>query len=203
MISIAKETGKISLPLIIGEYSMIPFNLKTLEGLPGYAKSIASKMLDGVKNRDGIAFFTIHGEKLKKGETLRRGGPHTDGNYEPLEMTFGGGGWKVGQDGRNIDHPIHKRQYNTDKGGIIICSNYHACKGWIGEYDALPNKGGDCSHIDLGEGFDLKADTVYYGNNHFIHESLPMNDDVHRVMARITMPENHEYEFSEREATND
>ena len=45
------------------------------------------------------------------------------------------------------------------------------------------------SHIDLGDSFELKENTVYFGNNHFIHESLPMKNDVIRVFARITLPE--------------
>ena len=52
---------------------------------------------------------------------------------------------------------------------------------------------GDCSHIQLDEPFQLERNKVYYGNNHFIHESLEVKDDVHRVFVRITMPEDHEF----------
>ena len=41
--------------------------------------------------------------------------------------------------------------------------------------------------------FKLKPNKIYYGNKHFIDESLPVSDDVHRVFARITMPEAHQY----------
>ena len=193
MKSLAIETRAINLPLIVGEFPMIPFNLETLDGLTEEFKSIVRGMISGVVHAGGIAYFTIHGKRLKKGQTLRRGGAHIDGNYEPYYMTFGGGGWKVGQDGPAINTLLHDRQYNNEKGGIIICSNYEACLGWNGEYDGLPNTGGDCSHIKLDEPFLLEGNKVYYGNNHFIHESLPMSDDVHRVFARITMPENHEF----------
>lgn len=191
MRSLAIATNTINLPLIDGEFPMIPFDVLTLEGLPDKFKEVASTMLAGISRKAGTAFFTIHGKKLLKGKTLRRGGPHTDGNYEPHLMTFGGGGWKVGQDGPAINTALHDRQYNNEKGGIILASNYEACLGWVGEYDGLPNTGGDCSHIELDDPFLLRKDTVYYGNNHFIHESLPVSDDVHRVMARITMPEDH------------
>lgn len=193
MISLARRTNTIELPLVSCELSMIPFDLASMAGLPSDLVDIAVRMLKGISHEGGTAFFTIHGKRLKKGETLRRGGAHIDGNYDPHVMTFGGGGWKVGQDGRPVGHPVHDRQFNQTTGGIILASNYHACNGWIGEYDGTPEKGGDCTHFDLDEPFKLESNTVYYGNNHFIHESLPMNDDVHRVFARITMPEKHRY----------
>jgi hypothetical protein len=193
------STNTINLPLIKGEYSMIPFDLITLKGLPREFLEIAKNMLKGIEHSGGISFFTIHGKVLKKGDTLRRGGPHTDGNYEPHFMTFGSGGgngWKVGESGPETNTELHDRQYNNDKGGIIIASNFESCIGWLGEFEGTPNKGGDCSHIKLNEGFKLKKNRVYYGNNHFIHESLAVSDDIHRVMARITMPENHVYKVT-------
>jgi hypothetical protein len=195
MKSMAYKTNAIELPLIVGEFPMIPFSVKTLVGLSGEFLEIAKQMLKGIDLEIGIAYFTIHGKKLKKGETLRRGGPHTDGNYEPHNMGFGGGGWKVGQDGPSVDSELHARQYLKDTGGIIITSNYASSLGYMGEYDGTIGVGGDCSGIELDGSFELKKGNVYYGNNHFIHESLPMSGDAHRVMARITLPENHKYNF--------
>lgn len=191
MKSLVRVTGSIDLPLVEVEFPMIPFDLSSLDGLPSRLKFIARKMLDGIEHTGGTGFFTIHGKKLKRGQTLRRGGAHTDGNYEPHHMTFGGGGWKVGQDGAGINTSLHNRQYNSPLGGIILVSNYEACRGWVGEYEGLPNTGGDCTHIQLDTPFILERDKIYYGNNHFIHESLPVADDVHRVFARITLPEDH------------
>lgn len=192
------KTSSITLPLIEGEFSMIPFDLTTLDGLPDRFKQIAKQMIMGIKHIGGNAYFTIHGKKLKKGDTLRRGGAHTDGNYEPTEMDFGrggGNGWKVGEGGRPVGHVMHDRQYVKNTGGVVMASNYHACNGWVGEYKETPEKGGDCTHFDLDEGFELEPNSVYYGNNHFIHESIPMKNDVHRVLARITMPEDHVYKL--------
>ncbi len=175
-----------------GESSMIPFNVQTLEGLPEVFIETAKAMLKGISST-GTAYFTAHGKTLKSGGTLRRGGPHTDGNYEPDTMTFGGGGWKIGENGPAINSQEHKRQYLSEKGGIILLTNFQSAVGYCGEFDDIPHVGGNCSHIDLPESFPLKAFNVYYGNNHFIHESLPVNADVHRVMYRITMPESHEF----------
>lgn len=195
MISKSLELNSIELPFINGEHSMIPFDLSTLKGLTGNFKLVAEQMLKKVKHNGGTAFFTIHGKLLKSGGTLRRGAPHTDGNYEPLNMSFGGGGggWKIGENGPSIDTSEHERQYLSDKGGVILATNYASCMGWNGEFKGSPNVGGDCRHIKLNTPFMLNKNTVYYGNNHFIHESLPVDQDVHRVFARITMPESHEF----------
>lgn len=196
MLSAFKETNAIDLPFTNKEISMIPFDLDTLIGLPAEFKSTATAMLKGIKAQ-GTAFFTIHGKTLKAGKTLRRPAAHTDGNYEPVNMSFGGGGggggWKIGENGPSINTDKHNRQYISKTGGIILATNYASCLGWNGEYSGLPSVGGDCRHIKLDEPHLLKANTVYYGNNHFIHESLPVGKDVHRVFARITMPEGHKY----------
>lgn len=191
MKSIVTITNTIELPLIEGEYQMIPFDLLTLEGLNDLFKGVAKQLLVGI-NASGVGFLTIHGKKLHKGETLRRGGPHTDGNYDADTLDWGNG-WKVGENGPAITSQFHQRSYNAETGGIILASNYESCLGWQGEFDGLPDVGGDCSKIKLNSPFILKRNTVYYGNNHFIHESLPVNDDVHRVFARITLPEMHRY----------
>lgn len=192
MQSTFKATNIIELPFVNSEISMLPFDLVTLSGLPSEFHKTVLTMLNGVK-AVGTAFFTIHGKTLKAGKTLRRPAPHTDGNYEPVTMGFGGGGWKVGENGSPVNTDEHNRQYVSETGGIILATNYASCLGWNGEYSGLPSVGGDCRHIELDEPHLLKADTVYYGNNHFIHESLSVGKDVHRVFARITLPETHKY----------
>ena len=196
MKSMAIITNEITLPFIDGEHPMIPFKLSSFRGLDGKFLSIAKQMMEGIRHQGGTAYFTIHGKTLKKGETLRRGGSHIDGNYGEYALNdwgSGGGGWKTGEEGYGVGHPIHNRQYIKPTGGIILASNYSACKGWIGEYEGTPEKGGDCTHFKLDEPFLLKPNKIYYGNNHFIHESLPMSSDIHRVFARITLPEDHQY----------
>tara|TARA_Y100001956_G_scaffold73542_1_gene79852 strand:+ start:422 stop:1018 length:597 start_codon:yes stop_codon:yes gene_type:complete len=192
-----ENVGSIELPYIKGEYQMIPFDMGTLEGLTGEFKEIARQMVKPIKNKVGTAYLTVHGSFVKKGKTLRRPAPHTDGNYEPHLMSFGGGGgngWKVGENGAAINTDLHDRQYNSKKGGIILATNYSSCLGWKGEFSGLPSVGGDCRHIELDEPYLLHSGNIYYGNNHFIHESIPVGRDIHRVFARVTLPEDHEYE---------
>ena len=61
----AKITNKISIPPYLGEKSMIPFCLSTLNGLPSEFINLASSMLNTIK-ANGKGFFTIHGKVLKK-----------------------------------------------------------------------------------------------------------------------------------------
>lgn len=195
MKSLVKSIGNISIPLFEGEYSMLPFNLETLEGLSDSFKPLAMNLLKSVSAL-GIGFFTLHGKKLQKGETLRRGGPHTDGSFDKNVFDWGddgGGGWKIGENGPPITHPDHIKLYNSTQGGLILASNFASCLGWGGEFEGLPGVGGDCSHINLNSPFLLKSNKIYYGNNHFIHESLPVSEEVHRVFVRITLPYDHEY----------
>jgi len=196
MVSKYKKVGYIDIPNYDGHVSMIPFDLETLVGLPDEFSGIVKEMLSGIKAK-GEAYFTIHGETLKKSQTLRRPGPHTDGSYDLSVMSWGnggGGGWKV-NDCTKISKKDHDRLYNSETGGIILASNYSSCIGWEGEFDNLPGHGGDCSHfgLDYTKAVVLQPNTVYYGNNHFIHESLPVADDIHRVLCRITLPEDHNY----------
>lgn len=195
MNSEVRITNNIELPLIEGEFSMIPFYLDVPEMLYEF-QNLAKTMLKGIK-AEGVGYFTIHGKKLLKADTLRRGGPHTDGSYE-LATNYSGGsgggnGWKIGENGPATTSEAHRRLYNATTGGIVIASNFESCLGWTGEFEGHPGVGGDCSHITLNEPFTLDANRVYYGNNHFIHESLPVNKDVHRVFARITLPQTHKY----------
>ena len=191
IISKVEKLNTVELPLFTGEVSMVKFCLESLDGLPLEFHNIAKDMLKNV-SASGSGYFTIHGKKLKKGETLRRPGPHTDGNYEPC--AWGNNGWKVSENGPAVDTDYHKDSYLNVNGGIILVSNYEACNGWIGEFEGDIGVGGDCSSFDLSTGkLTLEKNEVYYGNNHFIHESLPMSDDIHRVLARITLPISHVY----------
>jgi hypothetical protein len=71
---------------------------------------------------------------------------------------------------------------------MLIASSHKGCKGWNGTFDGNPGIGGDCSHIDLNGGFILKPNMIYYGNSQWIHESLPLEEEIHRNLIRITLP---------------
>lgn len=188
--SFSKELFPVQIPVHTGELKMMPFNLSDLSGVPEKFISLVRSMISFLPIKTGVAYLTVDGKEIQKGSSHRRGGPHTDGNYlqEGDWGKGGGNGWKVGGDGRTLSPEEHKLSYESSTGGMIIVSDYPACKGWNGVYDGLPNTGGDCSHINLSKGFILKPNTVYYGNSQWIHESLPVNKTVHRTLVRITLP---------------
>lgn len=184
--SISKELYEVQIPNHKGEIAMLPFDLSTLENIPSKFKSLVEKMIEFLPIKEGIAYLTIDGEHIESGSTQRRGGAHTDGNY--LSKGWSTGGWKVGDNGTQLTEEEHILSYESKTGGMLICSDYPACRGWNGVFEGNPNTGGDCSHIDLDEGFLLKPNTVYYGNSQWIHESLPLQESVHRNLVRITLP---------------
>jgi hypothetical protein len=149
---------------------------------------LINEIIESAPKKTGKAYLTIDEKIVKKGESHRRGGPHTDGNY--LFGWGGGSGWLTGEDGRFLPREKHEQQYCSDKGGMLIVSSYEACDGWNGDFHGQPNQGGDCSHLDLSnmEKFRLKKNTLYWGNSTFIHESLPLDKDVKRQLVRITLP---------------
>lgn len=193
--SVSKKLNSIEIPFFNGEVSMLPFNLSDLTTLPTEFRETVKEMIKNLPNKVGEAFLTVHGKFVKKSKTLRRGAPHIDGNYLKEFASWGSGGgngWKVGENGMRLTSKEHSLSYENEKGGMLIASNYSACKGWNGVFDDKAGVGGDCSHLRLNEGFMLEANKVYYGNSQFIHESLPLDKDVHRVMYRITLPIEHE-----------
>lgn len=195
IISISKELGKIEIPSEegIGELKMVPFDLATLQGVPGKYTKLVLAMVEHLPKREGIGYLTLDGRTVQEGTTQRRGGAHIDGNYIPEDRSggwssAGQGGWKVGEGGRELSSENHKLSYESKTGGMLIASTYPACKGWNGEFDGNPGIGGDCTHIELNEGFMLKPNHLYYGNSQFVHESLPLDKTVHRTIVRITLP---------------
>lgn len=195
ILSVSRELYPINIPQFTGQIKMMPFNLESLHEVPGALTKLVANMIAGLPVKKGIAYLTMDGKMVPKGTSQRRGGVHIDGNYLPSGWggdgngTGGSGGWKVGEGGRIISSEEHKLSYQSSTGGMLIASTYPACKGWVGRFEGEAYVGGDCTRIkDLGEGFILKRNVVYYGNSQFLHESLPVDINIHRVMARITLP---------------
>ncbi len=46
------------------------------------------------------------------------------------------------------------------------------------------------THLDLSkmDCYEMESNTLYWGNSTFIHESLPVQEDVKRQLVRITLP---------------
>lgn len=172
MLELGKDDLKI--PFIEREIYMCPVFIKheiyfpIEEFIP-----IITKMLILAKIKEDIVYVTVDQKNIKKGNTHRRGGAHIDENYSCNE-------WG--------SPPRWNEIKKNDKSGVLLLSSYPSCKGWIGDYEGIPKEGGDCSDINLDEGFLLKENTIYYGNSNFIHESLPIKEDINRTLIRINIP---------------
>jgi hypothetical protein len=190
IVSTSKELCAVEIPHHDGEIKMLPFDLADLASVPEKFQAAVKQMIDFLPAKAGEAYLTVDGRVVEKGRTHRRGAPHIDGNYLYAGSwdRGGGNGWKVGEGGREITSEEHRLSYCSATGGMIIASNYPACKGWNGTFSADAKEGGDCSHINLGDGFLLKPNVAYYGNSQWIHESLPIDKTAHRTIIRITLP---------------
>lgn len=196
IVSMSNELYEVQIPHHDGEMKMLPFNLSNLEEIPEKFKELVKKMIEVLPIKNGIAYLTVDGKVVSENSTHRRGGVHIDGNYlqegDWGNSGGGNGGWKVGEGGRKLNSEEHALSYLSENGGMLITSNYPACKGFNGVFEGFPNEGGDCTHIqNLGDGFMLKPNTVYYGNSQWLHESLKINKTVHRTIVRITLPTNY------------
>lgn len=196
LLSKIEELEKVEIPKRLNAHLyMHPLDLEKDVDLPHEFEEfnpVIQRMLMLSPIERGTAWITIDCKSVKKGETHRRGGPHVDGNYVYAWNGGGGNGWKTGDAGRVLSPEDHADQYCNAKGGMIIASSYAACKAWIGEFDVMPNQGGDCSHIrnllDKMKNLILKPNIFYLGNSTCIHESLPIEEDVDRVLVRLTLP---------------
>jgi len=184
------------------ELVMLPINLAGGNILPDEFKHYLPALKAMIRNspvKEGIGYLTIHEKHVEKGKTQRRGGPHIDGNFipEPTDNgawsgpTGGGNGWKVGDDGRSLSREGHIRSYQSPNGGMLITSNYSLCRGWNGQFEGEVGTGGDATPIvdQLDEGFVLEPNVIYLANSQFVHESMPTDKTINRVMIRITLPE--------------
>jgi hypothetical protein len=175
---------------------------------------VIDHMLALVKDRQAVCYVTID-EKVVSGTSHRRGGVHVDHNwYEDIKAHGGTGGhgygghnptynpapqWNVGGNGGSWKKPEPERggshQYtgthnaNMDEfnGGMLLTSNYPACKVWNGEFQGVIGEGGCCKDILLDSltAEIMPANDVYYLNPLGIHESLPIQETVARKLVRI------------------
>lgn len=150
---------------------------------------VVEKMISKCSNIKGTAYLTIDEKLVRQNTSHRRGGPHVDGNYL-YAWSDEGSGWLTGENGRMLSEEKHRDQYCANTGGMLIVSSHEACKGWNGRIAGIPAQGGDCSRLDLSEmeEFMLSPNVVYWGNSTFVHESLPVKQDVYRQLVRITLP---------------
>jgi len=175
-------------------------------------KTVIVDMFKPLMRLDDVCYITIH-EKRVINETHRRSGVHVDFNwYEDLKChggtpqsgwgpapspghspaprpqwksPFSGGHGSHGS-GRTGNHSAHKHHDNIN-GGMLLVSNFPACKIYNGTFDGNIGDGGCCKDIDLSglEEEIMPANEVFFINAVGIHESLPITGIVERSLVRV------------------
>jgi len=164
-----KRTQLYMLPIdMAGNASEVPFQWQYF----------IRQMLQMSPIKQGTGFLMIDSKFIRQGELHRRGRAHIDGNY------YGKGAF--GDDSK----PGFR--LNSDDGGMLIISDYEACKAWQGVVQGEHGKGGDVEH--LRHAFEklpsttMKAGVLYHTNESCIHETMPVLKDVYRTLIRLTLP---------------
>ena len=72
-------------------------------------------------------------------------------------------------------------------GGMLLVSNYPACKVWKGEFEGEIGEGGCCKGIEINalKSEIIPAGNVFYINALGIHESLKIERPIERSLVRI------------------
>lgn len=191
--SLIRPVGSLALPPFAGTrvymQSHILGERVRIQDNPAFEDPI-EKMLANVQDDGAKVFITIDQKLVLPGKTHRRPGAHVDGNFI-FSWSSGGGGWLTGENGRVLSPENHKLQYVNPMGGMLIVSDYQACRAWVGEIDDEPGQGGNCAHmadkLKTLESFLLDPNQVYLGNSTCVHESLPIQEEVQRTLIRITL----------------
>jgi hypothetical protein len=155
--------------------------------------STIEALLPSIPMSEGIVYLTIDEKQLVPGQTHRRGGAHIDGIWNPAARDHhvpGGhimpahtaGRWQGGY----WDDP-------KAGGGLLLLSNVEGCRGYLGEFDAIPGEGGDMQHVreqlDAADSFIMEPNIAYLCNVWAVHESIPVARPMNRSLIRLTLPE--------------
>lgn len=186
-ISRVVEMGRVEFPEFLGErIYMREFRLET--GLPADLKRwqpTVDQMLVGVDTDEPIYLMVDQG-MVKANTSHRRPGAHIDGYWIAAKQRHGGGGGHAGR----WDRPSWNSCDFDKAEGLILASDFCACRALVGEFEGSPGEGGDCSMLDLSQLAEVKllAGIAYAGNVTMVHESLPVACDTARTLVRLSVP---------------
>lgn len=153
-------------------------------------------MLDGV-DTDGPIYLMIDQGFVRARNLHRRPGIHIDGYWVPSIQSHRGGGHRGGHISASGEWDNDGPKWITDSSAtywppeaLILASDVRACRAFAGEWDGVPNEGGDCTHIDTSgmQEIILDAGFTYAGNVTMLHESLPVPVDCLRTLVRLNVP---------------
>eukprot|EP00930_Biecheleria_cincta_P026456 TRINITY_DN18646_c0_g3_i1.p1 TRINITY_DN18646_c0_g3~~TRINITY_DN18646_c0_g3_i1.p1 ORF type:complete len:399 (+),score=48.90 TRINITY_DN18646_c0_g3_i1:98-1198(+) len=168
--------------------NMMPFIMGRKESLPVAYQQYwpMIKNCDLPKTEIGkVGYLTIHESFVHAGHCQRRGGLHiespgtlsADSVYTKERYDWGCG--------------IVRNDESRVEGGIYMASNVAgSCTLWnaiISDPQMAAGKLGDMEHMRdlLGDGIDMKPDTIYWLTDATPHESLPVKEDCYRQFFRL------------------
>lgn len=196
------NVGSVNFPKFVPERIYMQKFYKE-SGLPKQYKhwqNTVDQMLDHVDTDEAI-YLMVDSGIVKANTSHRRAGRHIDGYWVDVEGLQGHRGslWKY--DARELGfHSGSGHRGKVDGNGwdevnldvpeaLILASNFTSSRGFIGEYDGIIGEGGNCESIDVShmDEIILQKDNVYISNVGFIHESLPVSEDVQRTLIRLNI----------------
>lgn len=131
----------------------------------------------------GTAHMTVDEKLVTVGMSQRRPKPHVDGCFMPTQRSWDHGpGPHWAHSCNNVALDGYSRM------SVIVASNVIGCRAWRGEYQGQPKSDGDLSHLELGDGEVLNANTGYLLSRDCIHESMIQPESVRRTFLRIALP---------------
>lgn len=171
-------------------------------------------MLSGIKS-DGPIYLMVDQGVVHGGATHRRPGMHVDGVWIPSLQCHGGGGGG----GRHVHtpsgghrqrpvvpnplEPFHHHAPGTVPGRppahhhaaanddiLVLASSAIGCDVLVGDWDGVPGRGGDMSHLDLSglERRTTRPGVAYAGSAlEMIHASVPASTTVARTLVRLNI----------------
>lgn len=160
---------------------------------------------------DQPMYLMVDSGMVKANNTHRRSGLHIDGYWIDTEDMQCWGNtpprWNPKHDNEILSchaptppHHWSKPTYDGKKPNwneaelkhpeaLILASSYTSSRGFVGQWDGFIGDGGACDTVDTSNMKEviLKKNNVYISNVGFLHESLPVQEDVERTLIRISV----------------
>lgn len=187
-----RQLCNVSLPYKGRQHYMHTFDLSNPVmplGFEDYAEPVIA-LCKSAGATSGIAHMTVDEKIVAPGMSQRRPKPHVDGVFMPDrphrngqtmgDWGGGGGGWNHSCNNIGIG--------DVRRMPVIVAASAIGCRVWRGMFDAIPGDDGDLSHLVLGDGEVVPANTGYLLSADCVHESMIQHKPTRRTFLRIALP---------------
>lgn len=161
-------------------------------GLPNGMKiwqPIVDEMLFGIET-DGPIYLMVDQGNVKRGQTLRRPGPHIDGHWVPGKYAHGNPSPGHSNPPDRHQQPGRHCLPYDGKELILLTSNFYGCDALVGEYEGEFGEGGECGGMMWKGMFreKMRDNHIYTGDVYTVHEAIPSLAEGHRTVVRLNVP---------------